>query len=71
MKENNKKLKKELNEEEINKIENRLFIINKYNEMKNIKENDIEKDKEINIREELFNNKKEIKNEEYIIKLIK
>lgn len=70
MKENNKKLKKELNEEEINKIENRLFIINKYNEMKNIKENDIEKDKEI-IREELFNNKKEIKNEEYIIKLIK
>lgn len=38
--------------------------------MKNIKENDIEKDKEI-IREELFNNKKEIKNEEYIIKLIK
>lgn len=70
MKENNKKLKKELNEEEINKIENRLFIINKYNEMKNINENDIEKDKEI-IREELFNNKKEIKNEEYIIKLIK
>lgn len=38
--------------------------------MKNINENDIEKDKEI-IREELFNNKKEIKNEEYIIKLIK